>query len=222
MSHKSSPTFRRRQRALTERVGAGHTPTMRPSILFLFACLGCGQIASSPSGQDVAQRNPAASSPTASPTASAVPPEPGACGVITSARSFATADEQAGALHGLWIGCPTDPAPTLCPASDASMFFGTLDANPSSRAAACGHLTTHGDGFVRNPAYEFTYSVENIAPSSAPPSYVLHVRSEATDRTFALAYRDDSFTGSVSERTMTWSEPDGRSGTLRHSEFSTY
>lgn len=107
------------------------------------------------------------------------------------------------------------------------MFFGALDApsNPASRAAACGHLTPHGDGFIRNAAYELTYEVENIAPSGSPPSYVLHVRNDATDRTFVLSYRDDTaMTGTLSptEGTITLGEPDGKTGTLRHSDFTTF
>ena len=140
-------------------------------------------------------------------------------------RSFATPNDQAVALHGLWVTCASDPAPGLCPAPDTAMFFGALDAQSdgTSRAAACGHVTSHGDGFVTNAAYAFTYAVTDIAPSGSPPTYVLRVWNDMADRTFVLTYRDDmAMTGSVTDGTITLGEPDGRVGTLRHSAFTTF
>ncbi len=102
------------------------------------------------------------------------------------------------------------------------MFFGALDprADPSSRAAACGHLTTHGDGFIRNSAYEFTYEVVSIAAAGAPPSYALRLRNESTDRTFVLTYREDA--ASAGYGAMALDEAGGKPGILRHSAFTTF
>ena len=218
-------------------------PTMRHCLLLLFTLAGggCGQIAPTASDKQApAPEGPASSSPTpsapgvppdmappatSSPTAPTFPPAAGACGVVASPRAFATPDDQAVALHGLWVSCTTDPAPGLCPASDTSMFFGALDAQSdgSSRAVACGHVTTHGDGFIANAAYTFTYEVTDLAPSDSPPTYLLHVSNAASDRTFVLTYRDDmATTGSVTNGTITLGEPDGRVGTLRHSAFTTF
>ena len=150
---------------------------------------------------------------------------PGTCGAMVLTRTFATPDDQADALHGLWIACAADRAPALCPALDSSMFFGALDprADPRSRAAACGHLSSHGDSFIENAAYRFTYEVTNLAPGGQPPSFALRVWNETTDRMFVLSYRDDmQATGFISEGTITLGEPDGPSGTLRHSAFTTY
>jgi hypothetical protein len=212
---------------------------MRLSLLFLFtlAAAGCGQIASTASdSRDPSPQAPASSSPapaappdmapssTAAP-APTLPPPAGACGVVASPRAFSTPDDQAVALHGLWVSCATDPAPGLCPASDTSMFFGALDAQSdrTSRAVACGHVTTHGDGFIANPAYTFTYEVTDLAPSGSPPTYLLHVTNATSDRTFVLTYRDDmAMTGSVNDGTITLGEPDGRVGALRHSAFTTF
>jgi hypothetical protein len=51
------------------------------------------------------------------------------------------------------------------------MFFGALDAqsDPTSRAAACGHLTSHGDGFIANAASTFTYEVKDVSDSGSSP-----------------------------------------------------
>lgn len=105
------------------------------------------------------------------------------------------------------------------------MFFGALDAqsDPTSRRAACGHLTSHGDGFVENTAFAFTYEVKDIAPSGSPPEYALHVWNASADRTFVLTYRDDGkASGSSLDETITLGEPDARVGTLRHSAFTTF
>lgn len=198
-------------------------------LLVFVASLGCGQIEpiepakqAAPAGSVPAvPQDPAPPPPSASPA----PPPPGTCGAIASERSFATADDQAVALHGLWIACAAALPPALCPASDASMFFGAREAraDPGSRAVACGHVTPHGDGFVENVAYRFTYEVKNLAQAGAPPSYVLRVSNATTDRTFALSYRDDTAaTGFLTDGTITLGEPDGHPGTLRHSAFTTY
>jgi hypothetical protein len=202
-----------------------------PLLVVLLATVGCGQIAPvEPAKDEAPARDPAGSSPGAppdpAPTSTPSPPPPaGACGVVAASRSFATADEQAVALHGLWVGCTTDRAPSLCPASDTSMFFGALDRqnDPTSRAAACGHVTTHGDGFIPNAAYRFTYEVTNLAAPNAPPTYALRVTNDSTDRMFVLSYRDDTATaGFLSDGTITLGEPDGWPGTLRHSAFTTF
>jgi hypothetical protein len=214
---------------------------MRLPVLVLLASVGCGAVASTEPEKGATPPDPASTdqtghAPTAGPAVSAAPPAAtapptpahppaGACGVLASTRSFSTPDDQAVALHGLWIGCATDTAPALCPASDASMFFGSLDAmsNPSSRAVACGHVSTHGDAFIRNAAYEFTYAVGNVAAPGSSPSYVLRAWNDATDLTFALSYRDDAaMTGYLTAGTITLGESDGRSGTLRHSAFTTF
>ena len=217
---------------------------MRLSLLFLLtlAGAGCGQIAptasdkrdptpegapSSSTGSSGAaappdMAPPATSTPTPSPTS---PAAAGACGVVASPRAFSTPDDQAAALHGLWVSCATDPPPGLCPPSDTSMFFGALDAQSdrTSRAVACGHLTTHGDGFIANPAYTFTYEVTDLAPSGSPPTSVLLVSNAMGERELVLTYRDDAATtGSATEGTITLGEPDGRVGTLRHSAFTTF
>lgn len=209
--------------------------TMRPPLLVLLTVVGCGEIATTESDK----KNPTPAVPTSStpaappdmaPPANAAPaparpPPAGPCGVVASARSFSTADEQAVALHGLWVGCMSEPAPGLCPPSDTSMFFGALDAqsDPTSRATACGHLTTHGDGFITNPAYTFTYEVKDISGSSSPPTYALRVWNDTADRTFVIRYRDDSAVmESPNDATITLGEPDGRVGTLRRSAFTTF
>ena len=204
------------------------SPGVVGPLFVLLASLGCGQVEPvGPAKQDAppASAPAAAQDPAPPPSASPAPPPPGACGAIASARSFATADEQADALHGLWIGCAADRPPSLCPAPDTSMFFGVRDARaePASRAAACGHVSPHGDAFIESAAHRFTYEVKNLAPSGAPPSYMLRVWNETTDRTFVLSYRDDTAaTGFFSDGTITLGEPDGHPGTLRHSAFTTY
>lgn len=207
-----------------------------PALILLLASVGCGQIATTESKKpDPTPHDDPSSAPdmppapnpfNATPPAPATPPPTaGACGATASARSFATPDEQAVALHGLWVRCATNSAPALCPAPYTSMFFGTLDtpSDPASRAAACGEVTSHGDSFVRNAAYEFTYEVKNLAGSGAPPAYILRVWNTTTERTFFLSYSDDAaMTGFVNDGTITLREPDGKSGTLRHSFFTTF
>ena len=212
---------------------------MRLAFLVLLTLVGCGQIAPT----DSEKRGPTSQDPTSStPTSPAGPSDPsvpppgtppsappvtpppmsGACGVVASARSFATADAQAAALHGLWVTCMSDPAPGLCPASDTSVFFGAIDAqsDPKSRAVACGHLTTHGDGFIPNPTFTFTYEVETLGAPGSPPTYAVHVFNDTIDHTFVLTYREDAaMTGSG---TITLGEPDGAVGSLRHSAFTTF
>jgi hypothetical protein len=105
------------------------------------------------------------------------------------------------------------------------MFFGALDAQPdlTSRAAACGHLSSHGDAFIANAAYTFTYEVKDLAPPGSPPTYALRVWNDTADRTFALTYRDDQvMPGYSTDGTITLGEPNGRVGTLRHSAFTTF
>src|SRR4051812_36682501 len=138
--------------------------------IVLAASLGCGQVQPvEPAEQNAPPASVSAvpQGPPPPPSAAAAPPLPGTCGAMVSARSLATTDDQAEALHGLWIGCAGDRPPSLCPASDTSMFFGVLDPprDPGSRAAACGHVTPHGDGFIENAAYRFTYEVKNLAPA---------------------------------------------------------
>src|SRR3954454_4060284 len=105
--------------------------TMRlPLLIVLLASVGCGQIATTePANQNPTSRDPSPSPSTPSgtdpapPANPAFPPPPaGACGVVAATRSFSTADEQAVALLGLWVGCMTDRPPSLCPDSDSSMF----------------------------------------------------------------------------------------------------
>jgi hypothetical protein len=204
-------------------------------VLLTVVAIGCGQIATT----DSQERGPAPADPASATPTPAVPPEmappasrapaspprAGTCGAMLSPRAFATADDEAVALHGLWVTCTSDPAPGLCPSSDSSMFFGALDAQSdlTSRATACGHLTKHGDGFIGNPAYVFTYEVKDIAASGAPPTYALRLWNDTTDRTFALTYRDDVATaGYATDGTFELLEPDGRAGTLRHSAFTTF
>jgi hypothetical protein len=222
-----------RRGGVTVREATGHTATMRLPLLVLLTVVGCGQIATT----DSDKRNPTPAVPT--PSTPAVPPDmappaspapapsppAGACGVVASARSFSTADEQAVALHGLWVGCTSEPPPGLCPPSDTSMFFGALDAqaDPTSRAAACGHLTSHGDRFITNAAYTFTYELQDISGSGSPRTYAVRVWNDTADRTFVLSYRDDAaMMGSPNDATITLGEPDGRVGTLRRSAFTTF
>ena len=213
--------------------------------LVLVALAGCGQIAATDAEkrEQTAQdpRAPAPGGPAAAgapdappdmaPSAAPISPPPpgGVCGVSASVRSFSSADDQAVALHGLWVTCTSNPAPSMCPPSDPSVFFGALDGvggaspDPASRRVACGHLTTHGDGFVANPTFTFTYDVENLAPSGSPPSYAVYVSNDTIQHTFALTYRDGmATTGSPMDATITLGEPDGAIGSLRRSAFTTF
>lgn len=205
-----------------------------PCLLVLLASVvgaGCGQIADTETDPPTsAPHGSGSSTPTVpgdpSPPTSSVPPTApaAACGVAALTRSFATADLQAVALHGLWVGCTGDRPPALCPDSDAAMYFGTV-GNPSdvsSRVAACGHLSTHGDSFIRNAAYVFTYEVTTAGPSASPTSSV-RVWNDTADRTFALTYRDERTPmDDVTDATITLLEPDGKPGSLRRSAFTTF
>jgi hypothetical protein len=144
---------------------------------------------------------------------------------VTAVHTFATIDEQAVAMHGLWIACAASRAPAVCPSSDSSMLFGTMGGgDPSSRVVACGHVTSHGDGFIANPDFSFTYDVKRIdSGGTATPSYELHLSNATTDRHFALSYRDDTATaGSLINGTITLGEPGGVVGSLQHSAFTTF
>ena len=108
------------------------------------------------------------------------------------------------------------------------MFFGVLDpAAPdaaASRAAACGHVTSHGSSFIANPAYQFTYEIRKATDAAAgAPSFEVRLWNASTDRTFALSYRDDiTASGYRSEGTITLADPAGGSGALRLSAFTTF
>ena len=138
---------------------------------------------------------------------------------MATERTFASADDLAVALHGLWVTCSPVPPPVLCPAGDEAMFFGAFDAtrDPASRVAACGHLTSHGDSFVQNPQFLFTYEV-TAAATGAGVVYTLHLWNASLDHRFTLAYGGDPQGWDASIRLAEGES----SGALRSSGFTTY
>ena len=203
----------------------------RPAFLLLIGSLGCGQVAPlEPAKREPPDPAPTATAPTRgggpvpAPTPSGPRPPAGACGAVAADRTFPTADEQAVALHGLWIACASAAAPTLCPPSDSSMYFGALGAPArTSRTAACGQLSEHGSTFVVNPAHQFTYEVRILADDAgSAPRYEVRLSNATTDQRFALSYRDDTAaTGFLTDGAITLVDAAGP-GTLRHSSFTTF
>lgn len=99
------------------------------------------------------------------------------------------ADLQSAITGKFWVACAGAGGPLRCPEGDTTIYF--RNDGPNAKSVACGHIDLHGQTFIPNAAYQFTFEIPPT-PTGPDRSYLGHAWNDHEDRVFTVSWAESA------------------------------